>query len=59
MDFFPSETYESSYNVVKSQGATAERASIVNWLRSNRSWTTRVLDRVADAIERGEHLKEG
>ena len=33
-----------------------ERADVVAWLRKQK-WTTRVLDRIADAIESGEHLR--
>ena len=33
-----------------------ERADVVAWLRRQK-WTTRVLDRIADAIESGEHLR--
>ena len=32
-----------------------ERADVVAWLRRQK-WTTRVLDRIADAIESGDHL---
>lgn len=57
MDILPSEPYASIFNVVKNHGAAEERKAIINWLRNDRSWTTRVLDRVADAIESGEHLR--
>ena len=57
MDKFPGGIYEASYNVVKNHGAFEERKAIIKWLRNEKSWTTRVLDRVADAIERGEPLE--
>lgn len=40
------------------EAVLAERAAIVAWLRDQRSWTTRVLDKVADAIEQGAYLEE-
>lgn len=36
-------------------GRHQERRAVVAWLREQQ-WTTRVLDIVAGAIERGEHL---
>ena len=33
-----------------------ERADVVACIRKQK-WTTRVLDRIADAIESGEHLR--
>ena len=38
-----------------SEGRDDERADVVAWLRQQK-WTTRVLDRIADAIESGDHL---
>ena len=33
----------------------AERDDVVAWLRRQK-WTTRVLERIADAIESGDHI---
>ena len=48
---------QPGYDLGRAVGARHERDLIVGWLRTQRHWTTRVLDKIADQIERGDHLE--